>query len=468
MNFVELFLILRARYRVILLTLLLSVVTTVATSLLMPKTYMATTSLVLNYKGVDPVTGQGLPAHLMPGYTATQVDIINSARIALQVVDNLRLAERNDFKKRFADEADGKGTLRDWLASALLKKLKVIPARESSVLDITFRNGDPAFAAAVANAVASAYQQVSIQLKTEPSQTAARYFEDQTKLLRETLEKAQNRLSSYQQANGIVNADSRLDVESARLNELSSQLVNVHGQAIEAASRQRQARSAGGASPDILANPLIQALKASLSVAEAKFAQIAQKMEKNHPQYQAAKSEVDQLRATVKEQIRLAGMGVAGNARILHEREGEIRSALVAQTGKVMQMNSARDKLKVLANEVESAQKAYESAAQRYTQTRMEGQSNQTDIAILSPATVPTLPAAPRLIPNVLMSIVLGSLLGLGFGLLAEGLDRRVRSVHDLARVLQVPVLGTVAWESDARQRLSASPAPARLGVSSN
>ncbi|MCX7221242.1 MAG: chain length determinant protein EpsF, partial [Burkholderiales bacterium] len=320
MNFTQFLLILRARYKIILITLLVTVTTTVVVSLLLPKTYKATASLVLNFKGADPVTGMILPVQLMPSYIATQVDIINSRRVALRVVDDLKMAEGAAVQAQFVAATEGKGNIRDWLADLLLKKVDVAPSRESSVLELSYKGNDPQFVAAIANAFASAYQQVSLQLKVEPSQKASGYFNEQIKQLREKLELAQGKLSSYQQEHGIVNADNRLDVESARLNELSSQLVMAQGQSMEAGSRQRQAQSANASSPDVMANPLVQNIKVNLSMAEVKFAETSQKLDKNHPQYQSAKSEVDKLRSNLEEQIKLASNGVAGNALILQQR----------------------------------------------------------------------------------------------------------------------------------------------------
>lgn len=452
MNFTQFLLILRARYKIILITLLVTVATTVSVSLLLPKTYKASTSLVLNYKGADPVTGMPLPAQLMPGYMPTQVDIITSRRVALKVIEDLKMAEGTAVQAQFAAAADGKGDIRDWLADLLLKKLDVVPSRESSVLELTYKGNDPQFVAAVANAFAAAYQQVSLQLKVEPSQKASSYFTAQIKLLREKLELAQAKLTGYQQEHGILNIDNRLDVESARLNDLSSQLVMAQGQAMEAGSRQRQAQGGNGASPDVMANPIVQNIKVSLSMAEVKFADTSQKLDKNHPQYLAAKSEVDKLRSNLEEQIKLASNGVAGNAHILQQREAEVRAALTAQKAKVMSLNSARDELKVLINEMETAQRAYEGASLRYNQTNMEGQSNQTDIAVLNPAVAPLEPAGPKVLLNTLVSIFLGTMLGLGFAMLAELMNRRVRSAEDLVEALKVPVLGVVQWTVPKRR----------------
>jgi succinoglycan biosynthesis transport protein ExoP len=453
MNFTQFLLILRARKKIILLTLLTIVALTVVVSLLLPKTYKATSSVVLNYKGVDPVTGLSMPGQLMPGYMATQIDIISSKNVALRVVDQLKLADSPAVVQQFNQATEGKGTVRDWLADLLLKKLDIVPARESSVVEISFKGADPQFVAAVANAFADEYQKATIQLKVDPMKKATVYFNEQTKLLRDGVEAAQSRLSKYQQETGIVSLDNRLDVESNRLNDLSAQLVMAQGQQMEAASRQRMAQGASGAeSPDVAANPLVQSMKASLSAAEAKFAEVAQRLDKNHPQYQSAKAEVDHLRADLNSQIRAASNSVGNNAQILAQREGAIRAALAAQKAKVLELNRTRDELNVLQKDVESAQRAFDATSLRLSQTRIEGQSEQSDVALLNPAVAPIEPSGPRVVLNTLLSIFVGGFLGLSFAMIAEMIDRRVRSENDIVEVLEIPVLGTINWSAPPRR----------------
>ena len=237
MNFSQFLLILRARQRVIWITLVIVVAATLAISLLLPKTYKGTASVLLNYKGVDTVTGLAMPGQLMAGYMATQIDIISSKNVALHVVDSLKLAQNPAVVAQFNAATGGEGTVRDWLADLLLKKLDVVPSRESSVVEISFSGSDPNFVAAIANAFAEEYQRVSIQLKVEPLKKASAYFNDQTRQMRDVLEATQSRLSKYQQENGIVSLDNRVDVESNRLNDLSQQLVMAQSQSMEATSR---------------------------------------------------------------------------------------------------------------------------------------------------------------------------------------------------------------------------------------
>lgn len=451
MNLSQFFLILKARKWIVLLASIITVVTTLGISLILPKTYKATASVLLNYKGVDPVSGLTMPGQLLPGYMATQVDIISSKNVALRVVDQLGLAQNPAVVEQFKEAANGKGTVRDWLADLLLKKLDIVPARESSVVEISFRGADPTFVAAVANAFADEYQKISVQLKVEPMKKASAYFNEQLKQLRDNVESAQSRLSKYQQENGIVSVDNRLDVENNRLNDLSAQLVQAQTQMMEASSRAGVA-SGGGDSPDVTSNPLVQNLKIGLGNAEAKLAELAQRLERNHPQYQSAKAEVEKLRADLANAIKVTASSVGNNAAILRKREADIRASLDAQKKRVLELNRSRDELNVLAKDVEAAQRAYDLTSQRFAQTRMEGQAEQSDIAVLNPAVAPIEPASPRVMLNTAISVVLGLMLGMGLALLAELLDRRVRSETDLSDMLDIPVFGVIEWNPPKRK----------------
>lgn len=441
MSFQQIISILRARQRVVLVAMAVIIAASVAISLLLPKSYEASTSLVVNFKAADPVSGAMMPPSMMMGFLATQADIVQSKAVALAVVDALRLAELQVTKQQFQDATDGVGEIRDWLAELLLKKLNVVPARESNVIAVNFTGANPEFAATVANAFAAEYQKASVRLKVQPLKQASAYFTEQIKDLRDKLEQAQGRLSAYQQEKGLVSVDTRLDVESARLNELSTQLVVVQAQVSDATSRHSAKAGAPTESPDVVSNALVQNLKGALAQAEANLAQLEQRLGVNHPQYQAAKAEVDKRRAELAAQVGVTYGSLGNNSRIARQRQAELSGALAAQKSRILDLNRARDEMSVLARDVDGAQRTYDAAIARFAQTSIEGGSNQPDVAVLSPATAPMKPSAPKLLLNIALSIVFGAGFGLGLAVLLEMMDRRVHSAEDLAS-LQIALLG--------------------------
>lgn len=432
---------LKARSKIVIFTILLTVFTATIVSLLLPKYYKATTQLVVNYKGADAVTGSSNPSQLMPGYLATQVDLIKNRRVALQVVDDLDLPSNAAIQEQFMDATEGRGDIRQWIATQLLKRLSVSPLRESSVLEISFSGQDQALVADIANGFASAYQDLTLQLKVEPAQKAANYFSDQVALLRSNLEQAQSRLSQYQQEKGLTSTDERLDIESTKLSELSQQLVMAQTAAIEAQSRRQNAQSNANNSPDVSSNPVIQGLRTELARASAKLAELSERLGPSHPQYEAAAAELRNIRSQLNSEIARTSNTITSGAEIQQQRANELRMQVAQQKQEVLKINRMRDELSVLQKDVETAQKALDNVTQRFGQTTIEAQSEHNDIAVLSAALEPGSAYTPKIPLNILLSLVIGTVLGLGFGLIAELLDRRVRSSDDIAELLRVPVI---------------------------
>jgi chain length determinant protein EpsF len=375
---------------------------------------------------------------------ATQVDIITSTSVAARVVDALGLDKVPRIRKEFEKRSGGHDDMRLWIAESLLKKLVVVPARESSVLGVSFKDTDPKFAADVANAFAAAYQEAAVTLRTGPIKKASAYLEAQVRESLAKLEKAQNDYSAFQEKHNILSADSQADVEMVRYNELSSQLVAVQGQLMEASARSRQARGDAAAAPDVVANPLIQSLKSEWTRAQAKLANMAERFGQRHPQYIESQAEVDKLQAELSRQSMVVGQSVNNNAGILARREAQLRAEISAQKARILEQNRARDALAILSKQTESARRAYSAASERFAQVDIESQSSQSDVAILSWARPPQTPASPNIQLNMIMATFMGLALGFGLAFLAELNDHRVRSPHDLVTHSRTPLLAVI------------------------
>lgn len=444
MTLQQFLLILRARYRVALYTLLATVLTTLVVSLILPKQYTAGTAVVIDVKSPDPIMGMVLPGMISPGYMATQVDIINSDRVAQRVVTLLKLDKNPDAQEKWRDDTEGKGSIVVWLGNLLQNKLDVKPSRESNLININYTGTDPAFAAAVANAFAQAYIDVNLELKVEPARQNSAWFDGQTKLVRDKLEAAQAALSSYQQTARIVGTDERLDYETAKLNEISTQLTVIQAQTADSYSK---GKSAGGSDtlPEVMQNPLINGLKSEIARLEAKQQESNVSLGKNHPQTLRSESELASLRAKLVSETQKISRSIGTSYQVGKQKEKELVDAMQAQKTRVLALNKQRDEVSVLKRDVESAQRAFEGVSQRSAQTRLESLSVQTNAVVLNPAAEPTEHSKPKILLNILVSIFLGTLLGVGAALMLELGNRRVRSAEDLAQAIDLPLLASIA-----------------------
>ena len=445
MTIVQFFSILRARWKTMLLVLAAAVIGTALVNALLPKSYTSTVAVLVDVKSPDPIAGIIFPGMNSPSYMATQVDVIQSDRVSQYVVRALRLNEAAAMRDQWREATKGEGNFESWLADLLRKSLDVKPSRDSNVISVNYKAADPKFATAMANAYAQAYIDVSLELRVEPAKQYGRFFEERSKQLREKVEQARAKLTSFQRQKGIVGADERLDVENARLNELSSQMVGLQALGAETTGRQAVARNSVDRLQEVLNNPLIGNLKIELSRQESRLQEIGERLGPSHPSIGELKANIAETRTRIDAETARLGGGVAVSNSINQARLDQLRSSLEAQRVKVLRLKESRDDLAVLAADVDSAQRAYDGVTLRANQTELESRTTQTNLSVLNPASEPTQPSSPRTTLNMLLALFVGTLLAVGVAMLMELFDRRVRSAAELVHALDMPLLGVLA-----------------------
>jgi chain length determinant protein EpsF len=451
MSFSQFLVILRARWLIAAATFLAVVVLVAFASIIWPKQYTGIASIVIDSK-TDPVTGAGGPPaaeQAAATYVNTQADIIASERVAQRVVRKLKLDQQPGARKLWAKGPNDDISVA--IAHLLLeKKLVVAPAHDSpthasNVIDISVKWSDPVTAAALANAFAQTAIETNIELKVEPAKQYASWFDQRSRALRADLEEKQKRLSDFQSKNGIVATDEKLDVENARLAELSTELVTIQGQRQDSQSRQHQAGSDVSTLPEVLQSPVIQSLKAALSVAEAKKPDIAARLGKNHPDYQAVEGEISNLRSRIAQESANIAASLGNTTQSNLRRENDVRQALEAQKKKVLDLKYQHDQAGMYLNDVNAAQRDLDEVTQRLAQSNLESLTQQTNVVQLTTASVPDDPSSPKLIINLIVGIFLGGVLGIAAALAAEMSNRRIREDADMVDLLGVPLLGKIA-----------------------
>jgi len=456
MTFNQFLRIIRARWILAVAVLAFSVLATLAISLILPKTYTASATVMADVRP-DPVSALASGGMMMnSGYLATQVDIIKSPSVAQRVVRNLKLTDNPVMRKRWEDETDSKGDYTAWLATVIGRGLEVKPSRESNVIEIIYEGAEPGFSAALANSFAKAYIDSTVQIRVDPARQYADFFEERARLSREKLEKAQARLAAAQREKGIVATEERLDVENARLTDLAAQVTGLRALKAETGSRSSQANSTPDQMQDVLTNPVIGSMKADLVRLEGRLQELSERYGDAHPTVQETRANI----AILRNRLSTETARVTGSARINNSmastREAQAVAAFEDQRQRVLKLKDARYELQVLEREVETAQRIYDSIQARLSQTSLESNASQSGIYLLSTATEPTHSTSPRVFLNVAVSIVLGMLLALMTAMTVELFDRRVRGALDITQALELPVVGVLpSPSSQAKKKMA-------------
>lgn len=465
----QVYTVMKAKWKLAASILALTVVTTMIVTFFLPKQYTAKASVLVDIKSPDPIAGMVLPGLMSPSYMATQVDIINSEKVANKVIQAMGLTNVEQLREQWSDDTQQQGSFESWLADMLHKKLDVRPSRESSVINISYESTDPRFSAALANAFVKAYIDATIELRADPARNYSTLFGAQAQELRKRLETAQRKLSDYEQAHGLIATDERLDIETARLAELSSQHVALQSVAADSSSRRR---TANDNSAEVLANPVVSSLSAELVRQEAKLKELGATLGASHPQVQQLQENTRELRARLSTETARVKSSLGVSDTVNSSRLAQAKSALEAQRQSVLKMKTQRDEAAVLMKDVMSAQAALDAVQVRFNQTDLEKQSTQTNVSILQDATPPSEKSSPRVWLNLALSIVGGLAIATSVALGGELLNRKVRSAYDILNDIDVPILatfgsvnisGTDGNDGTSQKRLTGQDKPKRL-----
>jgi polysaccharide biosynthesis transport protein len=451
MNFPHILAVIRARWVPALAVFLLLLTATILYVIFATRVYTATASVLVDSRP-DPVSSLLTGGVTSPAVINTQMEIIRSDRVALRVVQNLKLADTADLKAAWERTGKAGGTLQEWLTNFVQNGLDVKAAVPGgTVINITYKSPDPRFAATLANAYVQAYLETSIELRVDPAKQYSGFFSDQQKAARDALEAAQTKLSAFQKEKQIIGTDDHLDLELSRLNALTQSLVAIQQARIDASTRQGQIGNANQMA-EVLGSGTVSGLKGELATAELKLQELSSHFGDRNPQVVDARAAV----AALKNKIARATSDVTGavgiDARVSRQREAEIQAAVDAQRTKVLAMKEIRDQAAVLARDVDNAQRAYDQVFARVNQTNLESQNRQSNATVISQASLPTEPSSPKVFANLLLGILAAMVAGLGTALLIEQFDKRLRTTSDAMDFLGLPVIGIMPSPAMSRR----------------
>jgi chain length determinant protein EpsF len=441
LNLRQVLLILRLRWPLVVALFALVLLIAYVVSLQMPKKFTAETSLLLDVRA-DPLVATLMPSIASREFLGTQVEIIQSDRLAGRVVRMLGMTDGPAAVEQWRQATQGRVPIETYYGSMLRSGLTVVPARNTNLIDIGFTGSDPRFVAAAANAFARAYIEFSVELRIEPSRQYGSFFDERLKSLRTQFEEAQRKLSSFQRDRGIV-ATERVDLESARLTAIMGQLASAQAEQADTSSKQRNTGTE--TSPDVQLSSVVQGLKSELARAETKLSEISSIVGSNHPQRVQLEAQIAEIKQQITSEMRRVSGVTATVNRVTGQKIGELTAMAEAQKRTVLALRAQFDEMAVLQRDVETAQRAYDAVATRRSQVSLESQADQASARVLTPAVEPLAPSSPNIRKNMLAATGLGLLLAIGAALAWEMLDRRVRSTADLTIVEGVPLLAVVS-----------------------
>jgi succinoglycan biosynthesis transport protein ExoP len=326
--------------------------------------------------------------------------------------------------------------------------LDVGPLGRSRAIAITFKSGDSALSARLANTLARLYLANQGTMKRDAAEAANRRINDQLVELRSAAADAAQRVEGFRAGSGLTEGRDTTLVRQ-QISEVRTQLTAAELDSTTTASRVREveraaARPGADASAEVMRSPLIQQLSIQQAQAARELAHAQVVYGERHANAQIAAAQVNTINGRIQQEVQKTAAAVRGE----HEAAVDRASALRVQLDKLKQematMRTNEVHLDQLIVNAHAANGIYETFLRRAIETHVGSSMQFPDAYIISQATVPSGPNSPNsklAFPvGVAVSLALASLAVL----LLEGRDLGFRNQSHVARVLGLPTIGLI------------------------
>lgn len=483
-------LVLRKRKMTIILCLVIAVVSTLIFTLTATPIYQSTVKVIIEKENPNVLSFEEVMAVDASDteYYQTQYKIIESRKIARKVIEKLNLAQHPVFAPTDSQErswvaqakASVQETLSGWkqsvftllrtsdrlqpeikegsddqnLVNAFLGRVQVEPVRNSRLVQVRFECRDPQLAARVANTIAKSYMQHNLDMKLSAVRDATEWLNQRVQEEREKVEGAELRLQEYKEQYGIVTGFSSESeqITAQKLAEINRQVVEAEARRVEAETRYNQTREMLDRGvpidsiPAILNNGLIQSMKQSEVELSKKLAELSGRYGPNHPKIKALKSELKTLGQKKRAEINKVINSLQNEYQVALAREKSLKQSLTQLKQEAQSLNQKAIAYGVLKREAESARQMYDLLIKRFKETSMTEEIKTGNIRIMDQAEVPKNPIKPAAKRNLLLSLVLGLMLGVGGSFFLEYLDNTLKTPDDVKKYMGIPYLAPVPF----------------------
>jgi len=395
-----------------------------------------------------------------PEYLPTQMRLMKSREVAERVAQKLNLAADPVFSPRKGGVvaragAEGEDSARASLSRAaarVQRSIAATPIRGTNLVELTCVAPSPDLAARIANAVADAYIEWSLEAKFRIVNQASQFLSAQAEQLKSELDEKEKELLAYGREKDIISVDPKTNVTLQKLETLNRDYAAAVGERIAKESKYYETRNA---SPEAVAasasSGLVPQLQNDLAKLERDYAEKLNLFKPEWPAMQQLKIQIDKdrqrLASVIEESVAKAREAARTEYTTAQRREESLREVLQSQKSEAMNLNTNAVEYNNLKIEVETKRTLLDSILRKQAETevmsRLKGE-RVSNIRVVDKALPPGGRSSPSYRRNILLGLVAGGAFGVGLAFFLSYLDRSLYTTEQVEQTIGLPALGVI------------------------
>src|SRR5271165_733952 len=440
-------------------------------SLKMTPVYEASGSIAINKPDSGLVNFNNSPTFSVDYYDPTEMEtevkILQSDLLALQVVKELALDRRPEFGGKTAAlpssldlapdplQADTGRTTS--LLSSFRSSLKVALAPNTHIIEVRYRSPDKELAANVVNTLMTTYTENNFKSRFDSTMQASDWLSKQLVDLQMKVETSQEKLVHYQKEHEILGIDEKQNITTAKLDELNKALTAAESERMDKESVYRLVQagdadtiaSAASVLDDAgagnqTASGLLETLRTKEADLKIQAAELNTQFGPSYPKLAQLNNQLKEIDTQILAETRKIAGKIKGQYVAALQRESMLHDALEKQKQEENKLNESAIEYSLLKRDLDTNRQLYEGLLEKLKEAGVSAGLRSNNFRIVDVARVPTAPVEPNIPRNLSFAFMLGLTSGVGLAFLLEGLDNTVRTTEQAQMISGLPPLGMI------------------------
>ncbi len=401
----------------------------------------------------------------------TEVRILQSDLMALQVIRQLNLDKRPEFGGRadqkqpnlVADPLQTDSNRTSALLGSFRGNLHVTLIPNTRIIEIHYSSTDPQLAASVVNTLAATYVEQNFKTKFESTMQASDWLSKQLVDLQMKVETSQEKLVRYQKEHEIFGVDDKQNIITEKLDELNKEMTAAEFDRMqkEAVYRQTQSNDPVAVAAAIVsdatgggaASALLDKLREQQASLRIQVADLSTQFGPSYPKIAQLNNQLKEIDRQLQSETNKAVDHLNGRYQAALQRENMLRASFEKQKQEANKLNESAIEYSLLKRDVDSNRTLYEGLLEKLKEAGVTAGLRSNNFRIINAARVPTSPSEPNIPRNLSFALVLGIISAVGLAFLLESMDNTVRTPEQAQAISGLPSLGMIPLGSKSANR---------------
>jgi polysaccharide biosynthesis transport protein len=453
LHFLDYWRIIRIRKAIIITVFLITAIIATAVTFIERVSYSSTAQINIEPDTASDISLMNSMGGTAPIYDAyflqTQLEILKGPVVLGKVIEALNLNEVWGKKS-------GVGILKTSETMEMFTHLvSLAPVRNTTLVDITVYSEDKNEAAALANAIAKAYKEYRLDRHSLATQGGIKVLEDKFQTENEQIETIRTKVDSLRKELNISDTDPQSLVPSATLSQEQMRTYNdemMKGETeytkfkeqydqLKALPREQLRDVLPAINPDTVLSGLLD----KYHEAQQKYVTMTNDYSPLLPDVIRVKALVDEVNQQIDDRVSGIMTGLLNNLNTEKAALETLRKQVDAAIQKDREEGARGQPYWEEKRNLANLEDYHRALAAKIETEKIDLAIPKTTVVDVTKIAEPSKdPAQPNKTLNISLGMVIGLIVGIGLAFFIEYLDTSVKTIDDVERAFQAPVLGVI------------------------